>query len=89
MMVIWLKNGLLMKKLSHGQLMEWLMILEVLMKYCAIKLSDTISVGPSVSRELYNEDFESEDEEEVDEEDEYELHGVEIIEHYGHDDDEF
>ncbi|KAJ0680263.1 putative transcription factor/ chromatin remodeling BED-type(Zn) family [Helianthus annuus] len=41
---------------------------------------------PAKARQLYDEEFESEKEDEVDEEIEYESDGVEIIEHYGDDD---
>lgn len=50
--------------------------------------SNHIGTRKSVSRELNDEEFESEDEE-IDKEDEYESGGVEIIEQYGQDGDGF
>ncbi|KAD2805456.1 hypothetical protein E3N88_38833 [Mikania micrantha] len=76
--------------LTYGMVSEAAGVDEVL----GNRTSARISTRASASRELFDEDFESEDEEgveevEVDAEDEYESDGVEIIEQYGQDDDDF
>ncbi|KAL8248797.1 hypothetical protein R6Q59_005665, partial [Mikania micrantha] len=76
--------------LTYGMVSEAAGVDEVL----GTRTSARISTRASASRELFDEDFESGDEEEVeevevDEEDDYESDGVEIIEQYGQDDDEF